>query len=407
MLFLLLGGFLIGLSLQRWGVDKRIALLLLSKIGSQPKHLILGFMILCAVLSAFISNSATAAMMVPIALTVIHLLEKQSLENHHSLQKNFSICMMLGVAYACSIGGISTIIGTPPNAFVIGFINDMMEYEMIDFASWSLAVLPIVLVLLALTWFLLTYFIFPLSRQAIAGSQALLRQQYRALPPLQRGGKISLAVFVLAAALWISKIYLVEISLTTASGTIKPFAGLSDAGIALFAVILLFVIPADKNNQTLDWETAKKMPWEIIFLFGGGLALAQAIKTYQVDVIIGGQMVVLAGLPEIVILLAIVALIIFLTEFTSNIATTAALTPIVATLAATLGIELILAIMITAVSASCAFMMPVATPPNAIVFGSGHLQIKQMVKAGFVINLCAIILIALVASSWSSNIISN
>ena len=402
--FLLLGGFLIGLSLQRWGVDKRIALLILSNIGSQPRNLILGFMLLCAALSAFISNSATAAMMVPIALTIIVLLEKQNRMDGSNLQRNFSIAMMLGIAYACNIGGISTIVGTPPNAFIVGFANDMIGHE-ISFANWSIAVLPVVLVLLPLTWLLLTRFIFPVSNQAIAGGKELLREQYMQLPPLARGGKITLAVFMLTIILWLGRTHIASLSFVTDSGTIKPFTGLSDAGIALLAAILLFVLPANKRQPTLDWETAKKLPWHIIFLFGGGLALAQAVKTYQVDIIIGGQLAVLAGLPDILTLFAIVALVVLLTEVTSNTATTAALTPIISTLAITLGIDPILAITATAVSASCAFMMPIATPPNAIVFGSGYLKIKDMVKAGLIINLFAIVVISLIVHFWSDRIL--
>ena len=402
-IFLLLGGFLIGLSIQRWGVDKRIALLILSNIGSRPKNLILGFMLLCAALSAFISNSATAAMMLPIALTVIALLEKQNRQNGEALQKNFCIAMMLGIAYACNIGGIATIVGTPPNAFIVGFVGDMGHD--ISFADWSIAMLPVVLVLLPLTWLLLTYFIFPFSGRAIAGSRELLHRQYKQLPPLQRGGKITIAVFMLAVVLWISRTYIEKLSFATDSGTIQPFADLSDSSIALLAAVLLFVLPADRRQPTLDWETARKLPWHIIFLFGGGLALAQAIKTYQVDVIIGGQLTVLAGLPIILIMFAIVALVVLLTEVTSNTATTAALTPIVAALAVSLGIDPLTAIAATAVSASCAFMMPIATPPNAIVFGSGYLRINNMVKAGLIINVCAMFLITLIIHFWSSRIL--
>ena len=403
-IFLLLGGFLIGLSLQRWGVDKRIALLILSNIGSQPRNLILGFMLLCAILSAFISNSATAAMMVPIALTIIALLEKQSQADGSNLQHNFAIGMMLGIAYACNIGGIATIVGTPPNAFIVAFADDMMGHE-ISFADWSIAVLPIVLVLLPLTWLLLTRFIFPISNQAIAGGRELLHKQYTQLPPLARGGKITLAVFMLAITLWLSRTHIAALSFVTDSGTIKPFAGLSDASIALLAAILLFVLPANKKQPTLDWETAQRLPWHIIFLFGGGLALAQAVKTYEVDVIIGGQLTVLAGLPDILTLSVIVALVVFLTEITSNTATTAALAPIISTLAITLGIDPILAITATAISASCAFMMPIATLPNAIVFGSGYLKIKDMIKAGLIINLFAIVVLSLVIHFWSNRIL--
>ena len=403
-IFLLVGGFLIGLSLQRWGVDRRIALLILSNIGSQPRILILGFMLLCASLSAFISNSATAAMMVPIALTVIALLERQHSAGNDNLQRNFSIGLMLSVAYACNIGGISTIVGTPPNAFVVGFADDMLNHE-ISFADWSMAVLPVVLVMLPLTWLLLTYFIFPVSGRAIAGSRELLREQYIRLPPLGRGGKITLAVFILTVTLWLGRTHIQALSFVTDSGTIKPFAGLSDAGIAMLAAILLFVLPAGKRQPTLDWDTAKKLPWHIIFLFGGGLALAQAIKTYEIDVIIGGQLTGLVGSPDILIMFAIVALIVLLTEVTSNTATTATLVPIISTLAIALGIDPILAITATAVSASCAFMMPIATLPNAIVLGSGCLKIKHMVKAGSVINLFAMFVVTLIMYFWSNGML--
>ena len=404
-IFLLLGGFLIGLSLQRWGVDKRIALLILSNIGSQPAKLILGFMLLCAGLSAFISNSATAAMMLPIALTVITLINKQSQTNgSEAMPQNFSIAMMLAIAYACNIGGISTIVGTPPNAFIVGFAGDSLGYE-ISFIDWSIAVLPVVLILLPLTWLLLTKFIFPVSNQVIAGGQELLRRQYMQLPPLQRGGKITIAVFSLTIILWLSRTHITTLSFVTDNGIVKPFANLSDAGIALLAAILLFVLPAHKKQPTLDWDTAKKLPWHIIFLLGGGLALAQAIKTYQVDTIIGGQLAVLAGLPAIFIIFAIVALVVLLTEFTSNTATTATLVPIISALTISLGMDPVMAITATAMSASCAFMMPIATPPNAIVLGSGYLKIKDMVKAGLIINICAVVVIALVVHFWSSRIL--
>ncbi|MDD9806370.1 MAG: SLC13 family permease [Gammaproteobacteria bacterium] len=399
-IFLLLGGFIIGLSMQRWGLDRRVALLILSLMGDKPGRLVFGFMLICAVLSAFISNTATTAMMLPIAVNVVALLEQQHREGVDA--RPFAVCTMLGIAYAASLGGIMTLIGTAPNAFASSFIQDTFgDARAVGFADWLFIALPITLVMVPLTWLVLTRVVFRLPTEPIAKSREILKQQLHALPPIERGGWITLAVFALVVVLWMTRPLLQGIEITLASGPVKPLAGLSDAGIAMLAAMLLFTLPAGGRRFTMDWDTAKRLPWEIVLLFGGGIALARAIKANGVDAIIGAQAAVLGNLPEFVIILAIAGLVVFLTEFTSNTATTTALVPIFAALAAALGLDPIPVTLATAMAASCAFMMPVATPPNAIVFGSGYVRMHEMIRAGFVLNLLVIPVVAVVAWYWA------
>ena len=401
-IFLLLGGFIIGLSMQRWGLDKRVALMILARVGDHPARLVLGFMLISGVLSAFISNTATTAMMLPIAVNVVALLEQQCEQGADT--RRFALCVMLGIAYAASLGGITTIIGTAPNAFAAAYLEDTLGY-VIGFADWVFIALPVTAVMLPLTWLLLTRVIYRLPATPIARSREMLERELRALPPVARGGWITLFVFVLTVLLWMTRPLLQGLEITLAAGAVKPLAGLSDAGIAMLAAVLLFVLPAGGRRFTMDWDTAKRLPWEIVLLFGGGVALARAIKANGVDAIFGAQAAVLAGLPEFVIIVALVALIVFLTEFTSNTATTTALVPLFAALAAALGMDPVMVTLATAVAASCAFMMPVATPPNAIVFGSGYVRIHEMIKAGFALNLVVIPIIALITYFWIGRVL--
>jgi sodium-dependent dicarboxylate transporter 2/3/5 len=304
---------------------------------------------------------------------------------------------MLGIAYGASIGGVGTIIGTPPNAFLVGFVRDSIDeaYRMeISFARWLAVGLPLVAVFLPIAWLLLTRVLYPVRLTSLEGGSALIRDALRELGPLGRGEKTTCLVFLATAAAWILRPVLA--TLETPFGS-RPFAGLSDAGIAMIGALALFVLPVDWRRGTfaMDWETARRLPWGILLLFGGGLSLASAIQATRVADFIGSRVGVLGDLPPVLLVLAVATLVIFLTELTSNTATTATLLPILAALAPGLGVHPYLLIVPAALAASCAFMMPVATPPNAIVFGSGHVTLPQMCRAGLWLNLIGIAIVTL------------
>ncbi|MHC4099740.1 MAG: SLC13 family permease [Planctomycetota bacterium] len=387
LIFLFLGGFLVALSMQRWGLDRRIALITLRLVGDRPTNMVAGFMLATAVLSMFVSNTATTAMMLPIALSVIVLLGRGTGESDAPGSSNFALCMMLGIAYAASIGGIGTKIGTPPNGFVLGFVEDNYGHE-IDFATWLTVGLPLVVVFLPITWLLLTRFVYPVPPARIEGARALVHGAYEGLGAVKPGEWVTLIVFAATALAWITRPILA-----------RWVPGLNDSVIVMVAAVLLFMIPvsARRREFTMNWQTAQKAPWGILILFGGGLSLAAAVRRNGVAELIGNQVSALGDVPPIVLVLAVTALVIFLTELTSNTATTATLVPILAALAPGLGVHPYLLIFPAAIAASCAFMMPVATPPNAIVFGSGYMTIPQMCKAGLWLNLIGIGLITALA----------
>ncbi len=379
LIFLFLGGFLLALSMQRWGLDRRIALFTLRFTGDRPAGIVAGIMLATAGLSMFVSNTATAAMMLPIALSVVALLHRDNRVD------NFAICMMLGIAYAASIGGIGTKIGTPPNGLVLGFIEQNLGRS-IGFVEWLVVAMPLVVVFLPLTWLLLTRVLYPVPLTRIAGARDLIRDEYGRLGPMQPGEWVTLIVFMLTACAWITRPWLLP--------------GLSDSGIVIIASVMLFVLPVNVRERTftMNWETAKKVPWGILILFGGGLSLAAAVKANGVAEFIGTGVTAFGGaVPAVVLVLVVVATVIALTELTSNTATTATLVPILAALAPGLGVSPYLLIVPAAMAASCAFMLPVATPPNAIVFGSGYLTIPTMCKAGLWLNLIGIVLITALA----------
>jgi sodium-dependent dicarboxylate transporter 2/3/5 len=426
LIFLFFGGFMLALSMQRWGLDRRIALMTLRMAGPQPIAMIAGFMLITAVLSAFVSNTATTAMMLPIALSVIAVIRgkqspasgerklpepaprspaDQELESPVDLQDapenraadNFTTCLLLGIAYAASVGGVATIIGTPPNAILVGFLREgiaQSDRMNISMARWMLFGVPLAVIFLPIVLVLLTKFIYPLGGLRIAGAKELLRSQLQALGPVGRGEWTTLIVFLCTAALWITRPWLVEVEKQFGGG-FQPFAALGDSGIAMLAAIALFVIPVHfgRAQFTMNWETAQRAPWGILILFGGGLSLAEAVKQAGVAEFIGSQASFFAGAPTILVVLVVCAGVIFLTELTSNAATTATLVPVLAALAPGLGVHPYLLIFPATLSASFAFMLPVATPPNAIVFGSGHVTIPQMVKAGLWLNIIGILII--------------
>ena len=410
-IYLMLGGFLIAMAIQRWGLDKRIALEILSRVGSSPTRIVGGFMLATAFLSAFISNTATTAMMLPIGLSVISLVlftENKANGDHQS--QAFATCIMLSIAYAASIGGISTVIGTVPNSFAVSFIRDSIDspYQQdISFLEWSRIGVPVVLILLPICWYLLTKFIYKVDKIKLDGSAASLKNKKLALGAMSYEEKAVLCVFSFTVLMWLSRTSLQEIEIPWDGDVFTPLAGLSDSGIAILGAVLLFVIPTKNSTSRyiLQWEDLKNLPWGILVLLGGGLSLAAAVKANGVTEFIGAQATALSFLPMFLILLAIVGMVVFLTELTSNTATTATLVPILAAISPALGAHPYTLVIPATIAASCAFMLPIATPPNAIVFGSGHITSQEMRKAGLWLNLICLAIITLLAFTLSSVII--
>jgi len=392
LIFLFMGGFILALSMQRWGLDRRISLLALHVVGSRPPAVVAGFMAVTAGMSMWVSNTATAVMMLPIAMGVIELVEGRGpgAASPDAETSAFPTCLLLGIAYAASIGGVGTIVGTPPNLFLVSFAKSNLGIE-ISFARWMAIGLPLVGLFLPATWLLLTRLLFPLGREPIEGGRRHIAGLLRELGPVKRGEWISLVVFGATALTWISRPWLVELSF----GGLRPFAGLTDPGVAILAALALFVIPVDARQRifAMDWETATRLPWGLLILFGGGLSLAAAIRVNGLGEYLGSSFAFLGSVPLLFVVAAVVTLIIFLTELTSNTATTATFVPILASLAPVFDTQPLLLIVPAAVAASCAFMLPVATPPNAVVFGSGRIRLPDMCRAGIWLNLIGIFLI--------------
>lgn len=380
-IFLFMGGFIMAGALQRWGLHRRIALSIVHALGTRPANVIAGFMIASAALSMWVSNTATAVMMLPIGLSVVGLLGESkdgpSGAEEDPGEHNFRIGMMLGIAYGCSIGGMGTLIGTPPNALLAGFMAESYGRR-IGFGEWMLVGVPLVVVTLPIVWVLLTRWIFPVGREEIRGGSALIASQRRALGSLSTPERNLSILLPLVAGAWVFQPLL---------GRAVP--GISDTGIAIVGALLLFVIPsgAGDGGFLLDWDTAARLPWDVLILFGGGLSLAGAISRTGLADWIGGSLGALQGWSPIAVMTAVTLVVIFLTELTSNTATAAAFLPVVGSVAVGLGTDPILLTVPAALAASCAFMLPVATPPNAIVYGTGFVRIPEMARAGLALNL--------------------
>ncbi len=391
-IFLFLGGFMIALSMQTWGLHRRMALHIILRVGSRPDRLVLGFMVASAFLSMWISNTATTVMMLPIALSVIDLVRQRLGPEVAPVGKPFpfALNLLLGTAYGASIGGVATKIGTPPNIQMMSFVEDTYGRE-ITFAQWMPFGLLLTLSFLPLAWLVLTRFVYPLQIREVPGGAELIRGELRKLGPITGPEKAVLGIFVSAAALWTARTWLAEIEI---GGTV-PLAGLTDPGIAIGAGLLLFAIPVSFRRGVflLSWKKALEAPWGILLLFGGGLSLAAAVVNTGVDRFIGSLLLVLEGMPVLVLVVGAATLLIMLTEVTSNTATTATFLPILGATATAINVDPLLLIVPATLAASCAFMMPVATPPNAIVFGSGEITIPQMVRAGLWLNAIGLVLI--------------
>ena len=389
-IFLFLGGFMLGLAMERWGLHKRVALLTIRAVGTGPRSIIAGFMIATAMLSAFVSNTATVIMLIPIATSVLATLPEKA-DAPAGARKRFATCLVLAIAYAASIGGVATLIGTPPNAILAGFVQDRGEYD-ISFGEWLLHALPLVLVMLPIAYLLLVGPLFRI-KGAVGGSREAIRDELRELGPMKPGEWVVFIIFTITACLWIFQDLIMQLP-----GLERLGISLSDAQIAMFASVALFVTPVDRKWRTfaMDWNTAARVPYGILLLFGGGLSLAAAVSGTGLDSAIGQQFARLDGVPIWLIVLSLCLMVTFLTELTSNTAVTTALLPVMAAAGTALGIDDAYLLLPVAVSASCAFMLPVATPPNAVAFSSGHVTIGQMARTGLVFN----ILFACVITAW-------
>jgi solute carrier family 13 (sodium-dependent dicarboxylate transporter), member 2/3/5 len=368
-------------------------------------------MLATAIMSMWVSNTATAVMMMPIGISVIHLVfarlgrefDKDNLPQEGSPGANFATCLMLGIAYGASIGGVGTIIGTPPNVLLKGYIEQNYN-EQVSFLRWMMFGIPLVAIFLPAVWFYLTRFAYPIKIAEIPGGRELVRDELKALGPMKRGEWAVLIVFALTALAWILRQPLTDLAMTVneAGATVHTalstqLARITDEGIAITAGIVLFLIPVHPKQRVfvMNWQTAEKLPWGILLLFGGGLSLAGAIKTTGVDTWIGNGFQMLAGAPLIVLILAVAILVIFLTEMTSNTAVTTTMLVVLGGAAVGLGVPPEPLLIAAALAASFAFMLPVATPPNAIVFSSGYVTLAQMVKAGFWLNIIGAVLVTL------------
>jgi len=390
-IFLFMGGFIIGLGMQRWGLHTRIGLAIVRRVGTSPVRLVAGFMAATALLSMWISNTAAAMMMLPVGLSVIGLIDQHlgaADPTSTCARRNFAVCLMLGVAYGASIGGLGTLIGSPPNLILASFAREQLGLE-ITMLGWMALGVPLVILLLPLAWLWLVKVAFPVHLRMPDTVQERIRQDLQQRSPMDRGERIVLVVFLLTATGWV-----LRQPLSDALG----LPHLSDASIAMTAALLLFVLPVDFGRRVfaMDWDTAVKLPWGILLLFGGGLSLAAAISRHGVDVWLASGFAGMAEAPALLVLLAVTTLVVFLTELTSNTAVANTLIPVMAAVALGLGQAPLPLILAVALAASCAFMLPVATPPNAIVYGSGHVSIAQMMRAGLALNLLAVVVIAVV-----------
>ncbi len=398
LIFLFMGGFFIAVTMEKWNLHRRIALNVINLVGTSPQRLILGFMLATALLSAWISNTATAMMMVPIGIAVISQITKVSptdLSSGEGTNFPVAVALMLSIAWGASIGGIATIIGTPPNVVLVGQVKELYGVD-ITFLQWMLFGVPISILLLLVAWLLLTKILFKFENVDTKGVQQIIKEEIQQMGKPSKEEVLILIVGAFVVTLWIIK----GLFKGWINTNLPDLKGVHDATIGIIGALLLFIIPSNfsKGEFLLDWKTAVKIPWNVVLLFGGGLALAGGFKSSGLTAYLASQLTALEGVPMVIFILAVVALTVFLTEITSNTATATLLVPVMGASAIALGIHPFGPIVAACVSASCAFMLPVATPPNAVVFGSGCVNVPQMARSGLYLNLVAIIVITLLAS---------
>ncbi len=378
--FLMLGGFFIAIAMEKWDLHKRIALFVVHTIGIGPRRIIAGFMVATAFLSAWISNTSTAMVMMPIGTAVIASISTRKSDS------NFNVALMLSIAYAASIGGMATLVGTPPNLIFAGVYQSMFGVQ-VNFFEWAYFGFPLAAVMLVITWFYLTHIGYRIQKDEIPGSGEVIKAEMARQGKITREETHVLMVFALVALLWMSRGLL--------WGEYLP--QVTDASIAITGALLLFLIPARKEASLLSWEDTEKVPWGVAILMGGGFAIARGFADTGLAEWVSQSFAFLVVMPVFLLILATVAITKIFTEITSNTATATILMPIAASIAITLGISPFGIMAAVAISSSLAFMMPVATPPNAIVFGSGYVTIPQMARAGLWLNLVTVVIVSLFA----------
>tara|TARA_R110002049_G_scaffold183916_7_gene351986 strand:- start:2363 stop:3829 length:1467 start_codon:yes stop_codon:yes gene_type:complete len=388
-IYLFLGGFVVAFAMQRWNLHRRIALSVLQHAGGSGATLIGGFMLASALISMWVMNTSTTMMLLPIAVSVITVIHRSVQGLDDKARDDFQCALLLGVAYAATIGGIATLVGTAPNAILVGFMKETYGTE-IAFANWMLVGLPVSAVMLPLTWFTLTRLVFKVDFRTSGEGRAELQRMKDEMGPITTPELRVAIIFGAMALLWMTRPLLTKI---------PALSGLEDAMIAMAGAIALFLVPSGSQEDPLllRWKYAEQLPWGVLILFGGGLTLAGAVSQTGLATWIGMSLQALGTMPPFVLIAITASLIIFLTELTSNVATTTTFLPVVGAIAIEVGIDPLVVAVPVALAASCAFMLPVATPPNAIVFGSGLLTIPKMMRAGIALNLIGIVVVSAAA----------
>ena len=389
LIYLFMGGFLIAVTMEKWQLHKRIALHVIRVVGVSPERIILGFMLATAFLSMWISNTATAMMMLTIGLAVLRRADDRAttaVGGGNPAFATFATALALGIAYSASIGGVATLIGTPPNAIMAGLIEKTYGIN-VSFATWMTFALPLSMLMLAFTWFYLTRLVYRGGMEELPGGRETIVSELREMGPMKKTEGRVLAVFCCVACAWIFR-SLVDI---------ESLKWVTDSSIAICGALALFVIPADFKQREflLDWDTAVKIPWDIIILFGGGFALAEGFNHSGLSEWLARQLMILQGMDILLLVAMVVLTVLFLTELTSNTATASLFLPLMGALAIAIGIHPLIMMVGVAIAASYAFMLPVATPPNAIVFASRAVTIPQMARVGLMLNLAGAVLVTL------------
>lgn len=409
--FLFLGGFLIAIAMEKWNLHRRIALLTLRRVGVEPTRIVLGLMLATGFLSMWVSNTATTLMMLPIGLSVLALVAERSGQSpetaapghdHHRPGhvdfivddniKRFGICLVLAIAWSATMGGLGTLLGSPPNAIVAGYAADELGRN-IGFLEWMMLGVPLAFTFILIGWLLMTRVLYRFNLAEVPGGKQMIEGEIHKLGPFSQGEKMVLIVFLSAAFLWVMPGLLA--SIPGMGERLGPFGQLDDTAIAIAAGIAMFILPGrGRSEMVLTWKDAEDgLPWGVLLLFGGGLSLAGAVAASGLDNWFGEQVVGLGALPIVLLVAAVTAIVLFLTEVTSNTATAATFIPVLGGVAVGIGADPMTLLIPAAFAATCAFMLPVGTPPNAIVFGTGAVTILQMARGGFVLNIIGIILI--------------